>query len=709
MSGHMAALAQGRGSNFQIGTSTSVPISLNTFKNAGAARTSFSTMCFPKLLNGGIPILALQERRQRQRYLAQRVGASSGLRLQGLTSTPPSNRRLSADDGATGNNNLICHSSSNGSPLILPVETSTPDDTSPTSDSEEGAPVRKSRFSFLQRFLHLVLGLLKRFSFIAFIRGFVSFLKSRWKQLLLWSVIGSTVGLVYLCTKLTGDASPQRIAYSDFIDHLNSKTVSTVLFEEGTSNVFFNVRDESEAVVVINDGYKEDVPTADGVVKEKQESLADAAKVTPAFKTTERRPALEWQYSTRRIRNDEVFLLPAMRDAGVKYSSAPQSMSASLKAVLITVITLWIPLSPLLWLLHRQLSQNSSSSQRRKKNVSRVIKFDDVAGVDVAKMELMEIVSCMKGASQFATLGAKLPKGVLLVGPPGTGKTLLARAVAGEAGVPFFAASASEFVEMFVGRGAARIRELFAEARKNTPSIVFIDELDAVGGRRGRSFNDERDQTLNQLLTEMDGFDGDSGVLVLAATNRPEALDPALCRPGRLSRRVHVTEPDQLGRQQVLTVHMRGIPVQEDRASLTRVVASMTPGFVGADLANLVNEAAMLAARKEHEFVSLEDFKEAIERVKYGVGDRRRTVFDEVEQKLGSWFNKTWQDSNGYPALPARTVSEVQNHHELAEFADQSRSEGSLNEVGFSDRQGRIYAPLKPWQLGPLIQVKLQE
>ena len=238
----------------------------------------------------------------------------------------------------------------------------------------------------------------------------------------------------------------------------------------------------------------------------------------------------------------------------------------------------------------------------------------------------IQIVSCLRGSMNFRRLGAKLPKGVLLVGPPGTGKTLLARAVAGEAGVPFFAASASEFVEMFVGRGAARIRELFNNARKHSPSIIFIDELDAVGGRRGRSFNDERDQTLNQveimvhmlyekydhfvsvdkkwqyffycvkLLTEMDGFESETGVLVIAATNRAEALDPALCRPGRFSRKVFVREPDFNGRQQILAVHMRGIPIEDVEAAQS-IVASITVGFVGADLANVVNEAALLAVR----------------------------------------------------------------------------------------------------------------
>lgn len=201
----------------------------------------------------------------------------------------------------------------------------------------------------------------------------------------------------------------------------------------------------------------------------------------------------------------------------------------------------------------------------------------------------------------------------------------------------FFASSASEFVEMFVGRGAARIRELFSGARKCAPSIIFIDELDAVGGRRGRSFNDERDQTLNQLLTEMDGFDPETGVLVIAATNRPEALDPALCRPGRFSRKVFVREPDLNGREQILAVHMRGVPVEGDAEVVGNVVASITWGFVGADLANVVNEAALLAVRQGRSIVVLEDFKAAVFRVKFGVGDKP-TISQLAEREIGRFF-----------------------------------------------------------------------
>lgn len=292
------------------------------------------------------------------------------------------------------------------------------------------------------------------------------------------------------------------------------------------------------------------------------------------------------------------------------------------------------------------------------------MRFEDVAGVDAAKAELMEIVSCLQGAINFSKLGAKLPKGVLLLGPPGTGKTLLARAVAGEAGVPFFAASASEFVEMFVGRGAARIRDLFEMARKSAPSIIFIDELDAVGGRRGKSFNDERDQTLNQLLTEMDGFESNTAVLVIAATNRPESLDPALCRPGRFSRRVFVVKPDLDGRRKILAIHLRGIPLEEDPELICNMVASITSGFAGADLANVVNEAALLAARQGKEAVTVADMKEAVHRAKYGIGDKSPlpTGIGKEIERLFPWIpsraSRTMQSNNGEQPLGYQALVE---------------------------------------------------
>ncbi|KAG7985071.1 hypothetical protein I3843_03G006600 [Carya illinoinensis] len=359
----------------------------------------------------------------------------------------------------------------------------------------------------------------------------------------------------------------------------------------------------------------------------------------------------EWQYSTRKIDHDEKFLLSLMREKGITYSSAPQSMLMSLRSTLITVISLWIPLIPLMWLLYRQLSAANSPARKRQSN-NQMVGFDEVEGVDAAKVELMEIVSCLQGDVIYNKLGAKLPRGVLLVGPPGTGKTLLARAVAGEAGVPFFTVSASEFVELFVGRGAAHIRDLFNVARKCAPSIIFIDELDAVGGKRGRSFNDERDQTLNQLLTEMDGFESEMKVIVIAATNRPEALDPALCRPGRFSRKVLVGEPDAEGRKKILAVHLRGVPLEEDTHLICDLVASHTPGFVGADLADIVNEAALLAARRGGENVSMADIMEAIERAKFGINDKqlRTSTLNKELGKLFPWIpslvgrNDTRQD-----------------------------------------------------------------
>lgn len=254
--------------------------------------------------------------------------------------------------------------------------------------------------------------------------------------------------------------------------------------------------------------------------------------------------------------------------------------------------------------------------------------FDDVAGVDEAKEELVELIEFLKDPARYGTLGAHIPKGVLLVGPPGTGKTLLARAVAGEAGVPFFSISGSEFVEMFVGVGAARVRDLFQEARSKAPAIIFIDELDALGRARGvfhqTGGNDEREQTLNQLLVELDGFDPSSGLVLLAATNRPEILDPALLRAGRFDRQVLVDRPDKAGRVQILRVHIKKIHLAEDVA--LEQLAALTTGFTGADLANLVNEAALLATRRRAEAVSMDDFNNAIERIIAGLEKKNRIL-----------------------------------------------------------------------------------
>jgi len=265
------------------------------------------------------------------------------------------------------------------------------------------------------------------------------------------------------------------------------------------------------------------------------------------------------------------------------------------------------------------------------------VTFDDVAGIDEAKDELEEIVEFLRNPQKFSRLGGKIPKGALLVGPPGTGKTLLARAIAGEAGVPFFTISGSDFVEMFVGVGASRVRDMFEQAKKNAPCIVFIDEIDAVGRSRGVGYgggNDEREQTLNQLLVEMDGFEANEGIIIVAATNRPDVLDPALLRPGRFDRQVQVPNPDIKGREKILGVHARKVPLGPDVD--LRIIARGTPGFSGADLANLVNESALMAARVGRRFVTMEDFENAKDKVMMGA-ERRSMVMTEDEKKLTAY------------------------------------------------------------------------
>jgi cell division protease FtsH len=262
------------------------------------------------------------------------------------------------------------------------------------------------------------------------------------------------------------------------------------------------------------------------------------------------------------------------------------------------------------------------------------VTFEDAAGVDEAKQELVEVIEFLKRPAKFTELGGKMPKGILLVGPPGTGKTLLAKAVAGESGVPFFSLSGSEFVEMFVGLGAARVRDLFVQAKQKAPCIIFIDELDALGKARGfgtMGGHDEREQTLNQLLVEMDGFDPNVGVILMAATNRPEILDPALLRPGRFDRHILVDRPDKKGREEILKVHLRSITVEENLDVET--IAGMTPGMVGADLANLVNEAALLAVRRNKKAVGMAEFEEAVERVMAGLEKKNRLINPE-ERKI---------------------------------------------------------------------------
>ena len=274
------------------------------------------------------------------------------------------------------------------------------------------------------------------------------------------------------------------------------------------------------------------------------------------------------------------------------------------------------------------------SRAKRMTSEHPVVTFADVAGCDEAKQELVEVVEFLKNPEKFIQLGARIPKGVLLVGPPGSGKTLLAKAVAGEAGVPFFSLSGSEFVELFVGVGASRVRDLFDQAKKAAPCIVFIDEIDAVGRQRGAGLgggNDEREQTLNQMLVEMDGFNTDTNIIIIAATNRPDILDPALLRPGRFDRRVTVDAPDVLGREAILKVHTRGKPVKADID--LRIIAKQTPGFTGADIENLVNEAAILAARAGHQDISQDELQNAIEKVALGP-ERRSRLMSARDKKI---------------------------------------------------------------------------
>ncbi len=327
-------------------------------------------------------------------------------------------------------------------------------------------------------------------------------------------------------------------------------------------------------------------------------------------------------------------------DKGVRVIAKPEESDVP---PLLHILLNWFPMLLLIgvWVFFmRQMQAGGGRAMGFGKSRARMltekqgrVTFDDVAGIDEAKSELQEIVEFLKDPQKFQRLGGKIPKGVLLVGPPGTGKTLLARAIAGEANVPFFTISGSDFVEMFVGVGASRVRDMFEQGKKNAPCIIFIDEIDAVGRHRGAGLgggNDEREQTLNQMLVEMDGFESNEGVILIAATNRPDVLDPALLRPGRFDRQVVVPNPDVNGREKILRVHMRKVPLAADVDP--KVIARGTPGFSGADLANLVNEAALLAARIGKRVVAMAEFEHAKDKVMMGA-ERRSLVMSEAEKQ----------------------------------------------------------------------------
>jgi len=377
----------------------------------------------------------------------------------------------------------------------------------------------------------------------------------------------------------------------------------------------------------------------------------------------------------------------------VKITAAPQDDSGGWIGILLS----WFPMLLFIgvWVFFMRQMQGGGgkamgfgrSRARMRTEKHGQVTFNDVAGIDEAKQELEEVVEFLKAPQKFQKLGAKIPKGVLLIGPPGTGKTLLARAIAGEAGVPFFTISGSDFVEMFVGVGASRVRDMFEQAKKNAPCIIFIDEIDAVGRHRGVGMgggNDEREQTLNQLLVEMDGFEANEGVILVAATNRPDVLDPALLRPGRFDRQVVVPNPDVRGREQILRVHMKKVPLATDVEP--SIIARGTPGFSGADLANIVNEAALVAARKNRRSVTMSDFEQAKDKVFMGA-ERRSMAMSEDEKRLTAYHE-------GGHALVGLSLPDSDPVHK-ATIVPRGRALGMVMRLPEGDRYSSSRAKLK--------------
>ena len=417
-------------------------------------------------------------------------------------------------------------------------------------------------------------------------------MKKRWRNAglyVLLAVVVIAVGTAFLDRPDPANA-PRTLRYSDFVEAVEGNEVSRVLIAP----------DRGTAQVVENNG---------------QRAVVNLAP--------------------------DKDLLKLLEDHKVDIAVEPSRQAQPWQQAIGSLIFPLLLLGGLFFLLRRAQGGGGNPAMNFGKSKARVqmepqtqVTFGDVAGIEGAKLELTEVVDFLKNPDRFTAVGAKIPKGVLLVGPPGTGKTLLAKAVAGEAGVPFFSISGSEFVEMFVGVGASRVRDLFEQAKKNAPCIVFIDEIDAVGRQRGAGLgggNDEREQTLNQLLTEMDGFEGNTGIIIVAATNRPDVLDAALMRPGRFDRQVVVDRPDYAGRLQILGVHARGKTLAKD-VDLDKI-ARRTPGYTGADLANLLNEAAILAARRELVEISMDEVNDAIERVMAGP-EKKDRVMSEKRKRL---------------------------------------------------------------------------
>jgi cell division protease FtsH len=409
---------------------------------------------------------------------------------------------------------------------------------------------------------------------------------SFYKNLTLWLVIGMVMVLLFNIFNYQKDYT-QEIPFTEFLDQVKAGQVSEVVIQE--EGIITGTTQEDKAFRVYSPGYPD--------------------------------------------------LIKDLREKGVIIKAKPPRK----ESLLVTILVSWFPFLLLIgvWIFFMRQMQGGGnkalsfgkSRAKLQSDEQQKVTFKDVAGIDEAKEELQEVIEFLKDPKKFQKLGGKLPKGVLLLGPPGTGKTLLARAIAGEADVPFFTISGSDFVEMFVGVGASRVRDLFDQGKKHAPCIIFIDEIDAVGRHRGAGLgggHDEREQTLNQLLVEMDGFEAHESVILIAATNRPDVLDPALLRPGRFDRQVVVPNPDIRGREGILKVHSRKIPMAEDVDLY--VLARGTPGFSGADLANVVNEAALLAARKDKEKVDMSDFEEAKDKVLMGT-ERRSMIMSDEEKK----------------------------------------------------------------------------
>ena len=452
----------------------------------------------------------------------------------------------------------------------------------------------------------------------------------RWTQwLILLAILGGWNLLLFLPA---GGPPSAQIPYSAFIAQARDGNVASVDFTDQRITGSF-----VQAILW---------PPASGVSAQPSAGAggsAAASPVAPSVATTGSAPASYQTFSTVVPPDGDPALLPLLEQHGVVVSVTDTSSMGSIFGAILGLLGTLLPvllLAGVFIYTGRQLQRSQQGalgigrSNARLYNEERPnVTFDDVAGEDEAKTELAEVVDFLKSPEKYQKLGARLPRGVLLIGPPGTGKTLLARTVAGEARVPFFSITASEFVELFVGVGASRVRDLFSKAKAIAPSIIFVDEIDAVGRQRGTGYgggNDEREQTLNQLLAEMDGFDATTSLIVLAATNRPDVLDPALLRPGRFDRQVTVGYPDRVGREAILRIHTRRIPLAPDVDLAT--LARQTAGFAGADLANLANEAALLSARKGRETVGLAEFEESLDKVL--LGTRQAALTDPAERRI---------------------------------------------------------------------------